>query len=109
MLTFDRQSSGEYGTNDIASTVSARDFKSASDLVLVGDELPSDLAVRRITPKEAERLQALPDDWTKIVWRKKSPDTCPDGPRYKAVGNGQTVTVMEWLANRMRKGMEAKE
>ena len=33
-LTFDRQSSGEYGTAPIASTMSARDFKSPSDLVL---------------------------------------------------------------------------
>jgi DNA (cytosine-5)-methyltransferase 1 len=59
------------------------------------------LQVRRLTPRECERLQALPDDWAKIPWRGKPIEECPDGPRYKAIGNGQTVTVMEWLARRI--------
>jgi len=59
------------------------------------------MQARRLTPRECERLQALPDDWAKIPWRGKPIEECPDGPRYKAIGNGQTVTVMEWLARRI--------
>jgi len=66
-----------------------------------GAAVASSLQVRRLTPRECERLQALPDDWAKIPWRGKPIEECPDGPRYKAIGNGQTVTVMEWLARRI--------
>jgi len=45
------------------------------------------MAVRRLTPRECERLQGFPDDHTLIPWRGKSPQDCPDGPRYKALGN----------------------
>jgi len=61
--------------------------------------------IRRITPLEAERLQALPDNWTLIPYRNKPEHLCPDGLRYKAVGNGQTVSVMYWLANRIQQGI----
>jgi len=74
-----------------------------------GGNLPliqSGLSIRRLTPKEYERLQALPDDWTKIPLRGKSDECCPDGPRYKGIGNGQTVTVMQWLAERILRGSD---
>lgn len=41
------------------------------------------MVVRRLTPRECERLQGFPDDWTKIPYRGKPADECPDGPRYK--------------------------
>jgi DNA (cytosine-5)-methyltransferase 1 len=59
------------------------------------------MQVRRLLPVECEKLQALPPGWTLIPWRGKPIEECPDGPRYKAIGNGQTVTVMEWLARRI--------
>jgi len=65
------------------------------------------MQVRRLTPIETERLQGLPDNWTLIPWRGKPAEDCPDGPRYKGVGNGQTVTVMRWLAERIKKGLGA--
>ncbi len=58
-------------------------------------------AVRRLTPKEAERLQGFPDDFTCIPYRGKPADQCPDGPRYKALGNSMAVNVMEWLGERI--------
>lgn len=58
-------------------------------------------AVRRLTPRECERLQGFPDDFTAIEWRGKSADNCPDGPRYKAIGNSMAVNVMRWLATRI--------
>jgi len=61
------------------------------------------MAVRRLTPRECERLQGFPDDWTLIPWRKKPADECPDGPRYKALGNSMAVNCMEWIGERIAK------
>lgn len=58
-------------------------------------------AVRRLMPVECERLQGFPDDFTKIPWRGKAADLCPDGPRYKALGNSMAVNVMHWLGERI--------
>jgi len=55
------------------------------------------MAVRRLTPLECERLQGFPDHYTKIPYRGKEPDNCPDGPRYKALGNSMAVPVMRWI------------
>jgi DNA (cytosine-5)-methyltransferase 1 len=53
------------------------------------------MAVRRLTPIECERLQGFPDDYTNIK------DKCPDGPRYKAMGNSMAVPVMKWIGERI--------
>ena len=70
----------------------------------VGGGVPSvagRMAVRRLTPRECERLQGFEDDWTKIPYRGKSLDECPDGPRYKAIGNSMAVPVMRWIFKRI--------
>jgi len=59
------------------------------------------MTVRRLTPRECERLQGFPDDYTLIPWRKKTADECPDGPRYKALGNSMAVNCMEWIGERI--------
>ena len=59
------------------------------------------MAIRRLTPKECERLQGFPDDWTKVPYRNKPADQCPDGPRYKACGNSMAVPVMRWIGERI--------
>jgi DNA (cytosine-5)-methyltransferase 1 len=53
------------------------------------------MAVRRLTPVECERLQGFPDNYTNIR------DNCPDGPRYKALGNSMAVPVMRWIGERI--------
>lgn len=58
-------------------------------------------AVRRLTPRECERLQGFPDGFTAIPWRGKPADMCPDGPRYKALGNSWAVNVAEWVGERI--------
>jgi DNA (cytosine-5)-methyltransferase 1 len=58
-------------------------------------------AVRRLTPVECERLQGFPDGYTAIPWRGKAPEDCPDGPRYKALGNSMAVPVMRWIGERI--------
>jgi len=60
------------------------------------------MQVRRLTPTECERLQGFPDGWSAIPWKKKSADQCPDGPRYKALGNSMAVNCMEWLGERIQ-------
>ena len=57
--------------------------------------------VRRLLPVECERLMGFPDNWTKIPYRRKSEEECPDSPRYKACGNSMCVNVMRWIGKRI--------
>ncbi|MGN0872454.1 MAG: DNA (cytosine-5-)-methyltransferase [Victivallales bacterium] len=57
--------------------------------------------VRRLLPVECERLMGFPDNWTRIPWRGKSAEDCPDSPRYKACGNSMCVNVMRWIGMRI--------
>ena len=59
------------------------------------------MSTRRLTPRECERLQGFPDDYTRIEWRGRPPEQCPDGPRYKALGNSMAVPVMRWIGARI--------
>jgi len=59
-------------------------------------------AVRRLTPVECERLQGFSDNFTAIPWGKKQAEDCPDGPRYKALGNSMAVPVMRWIGERIQ-------
>lgn len=56
--------------------------------------------VRRLTPRECERLQGFPDDWTAVPHRGKP---AADGPRYKALGNSIAVPVLRWIGERIEK------
>lgn len=60
--------------------------------------LPTALQVRRLTPRECERLQGFPDDYTLVQVRNKP---AADGPRYKALGNSMAVPVMAWIGRRV--------
>jgi len=81
----------------IAYTLEARNEAQA----VAFDSYMQQSAVRRLTPRECERLQGFPDDWTRIPYRNKPADQCPDGPRYKALGNSMAVPVMRWIGERM--------
>nr|WP_308168640.1 Dam family site-specific DNA-(adenine-N6)-methyltransferase [Cedecea davisae] len=91
------------------------------------------LAVRRLTPRECERLQGFPDDHTLIEYgRKVSPEKmdrdfakylmrggkltfeeccgrAADGPRYKAIGNSMAVPVMRWIGERIAEAVKVSE
>ena len=54
--------------------------------------------VRRLTPRECERLQGFPDDWTLVPYRNKP---AADGPRYQALGNSMAVPVVRWIGERI--------
>lgn len=64
-------------------------------------------AVRRLTPTECERLQGFPDGHTLIPWRGKDAESCPDGPRYKALGNSMAVPCMAWIGRRIQRYLNA--
>jgi DNA (cytosine-5)-methyltransferase 1 len=57
------------------------------------------MQIRRLTPRECERLQGFPDDWTNVSRNGKP---APDGPRYKAIGNSMAVPVMRWIGQRIQ-------
>lgn len=65
--------------------------------------------VRRLTPTECERLQGFPDGYTQIPWRKKPASECPDGPRYKALGNSWAVPNVRWIGERIHAAVLALE
>lgn len=62
--------------------------------------------VRRLTPVECERLQGFPYNWTRIPYRGKTEDKCPDAPRYKAIGNSWAVPVVRWIGNRIKENLK---
>ena len=63
-------------------------------------------AVRRLTVEECEFLQGFPRGYTQIPWRGKPAEECPDGPRYKAIGNSMAVPVMRWIGERIQQVSE---
>ncbi|CAH5883341.1 TPA: phage N-6-adenine-methyltransferase [Enterobacter hormaechei] len=85
---------------DVAFT---QDSRSSADVVQYG------MQVRRLTPIECERLQGFPDNHTLIGWRGKGADECPDGPRYKAIGNSMAVPVMRWIGERIAAALPAEK
>ena len=106
-----RNGRGDMG--DVVSTLNAQSGETGK-----GDSAPcvaTENHVRRLTPRECERLQGFPDDYTRIPWRivywdpAKYPaevigaltETCPDSPRYKALGNSMAVPVMRWIGERI--------
>jgi DNA (cytosine-5)-methyltransferase 1 len=82
-----KQSHSKYKLDNKSSTLNQRDYKSFADLVI-------EPVVRRLTPKEYERLQGFPDDWT---------GSQANSSRYKMLGNAVTVPVVEWIVKRMVK------
>lgn len=89
-------STGTAGKGPLASEESAFTLAATQDQSLVLRHI-----VRRLTPTEAERLQAFPDGWTRIPYRGKPADQCPDSPRYKALGNSMSTNCVEWILRRI--------
>ncbi|HDU5459770.1 TPA: DNA cytosine methyltransferase [Klebsiella quasipneumoniae subsp. similipneumoniae] len=67
------------------------------------------VSVRRLMPVECERLQGFPDNHTLISWRGKEATECPDGPRYRAIGNSMAVPVMRWIGERIAAALPVKK
>ena len=80
----------------IAGTLQANSGR--ADAAAAGHYIPFQQSVRRLTPRECERLQGFHDDYTLTVYRGKP---AADGPRYKALGNSMCVKVMRWIGERI--------
>ncbi|MBV5548501.1 DNA cytosine methyltransferase [Pseudomonas aeruginosa] len=127
---------------DVAPTLRSGNFRNHSNPATEADSLVVASAVRRLTPRECERLQGFPDDYTLIPWAayqkamraaeaslprtatqdevlrariaalyacdvsKEAADECPDGPRYKAIGNSKAVPVVRWIGRRLKAHLE---
>ena len=95
--------------NEVSPTLKAETKQGDTEVNVVKENL----TVRRLTPKECERLQGFPDEWTiermelELVDNEWKPTgkviKQTDGPRYKQMGNAVTVNVAHWLGKRMRK------
>ena len=94
----DARKKGTIALHDQVKTLTSQGKQGDSEPCIV--RKPS-MGVRRLTPRECERLQGFPDDYTMIPWRRKPADQCPDGPRYKALGNSMAVPVMRWIGKRI--------
>jgi DNA (cytosine-5)-methyltransferase 1 len=87
---------------DIAATLNAESGAPNHS----GPKVMQSMQVRRLTPTECERLQGFPDGYTAIPWRKKPASECPDGPRYKALGNSWAVPVVRWIGRRIHHAVQ---
>jgi DNA (cytosine-5)-methyltransferase 1 len=96
-VAFAENQRGELRTSEVMTNINVNGGKPCPGFPAVLQPMQ----VRRLTPRECERLQGMPDDWTKIPWRKKDAEDCPDGPRYKAIGNSMAVPVMRWIGERI--------
>ena len=85
---------GYLGNSEVAYTISTHQDQDQ-------DLYTSEGHPRKLTPKECERLQGFPDSHTRIPWGNKEMDECPDGPRYKAIGNSKAVPVIKWVGERI--------
>jgi DNA (cytosine-5)-methyltransferase 1 len=88
------KATGESSLSDVTMSLTASYGAGGADLAT--KPLVCGMAVRRLTPTECERLQGFPDGYTNIK------DKCPDGPRYKALGNSMAVPVMKWIGERIQ-------
>lgn len=96
-VCFQQNADGELRESDQAYTLNTNSNASGRNTGL----LRNDMAVRRLTPIECERLQGFPDSYSRIPWRGKEEKYCPDGPRYKALGNSMARPVMYWIGKRI--------
>jgi len=97
VLAFAQNQLGELRTGEVLNTLNTNSNASGRNTPMVH----ANMQVRRLTPVECERLQGFPDNFTRIPWKKKPAEDCPDGPRYKALGNSMAVPCMKWIGERI--------
>jgi DNA (cytosine-5)-methyltransferase 1 len=96
-------------THDIACTITSRSGGNDTTGPKLLETSKNTMRVRRLTPVECERLQGFPDNWTQIPYGKRPKEQCPDGHRYKALGNSMAVPVMRWIGRRIKLFESLKE
>ena len=98
---YERLYGGRTKENPLTSpTIEAKSGTGGNNVPIVSN--CNTMRVRRLTPTECERLQGFPDGWTQIPYGKKPKEQCPEGHRYKALGNSMAVPVMRWIGKRIK-------
>ena len=90
----------QYRQSEIGGTVRASGgaLSGGSETIVV---VQQENIARKLTAMECERLQGFPDNYTRIPFRGKTAENCPDSHRYKAIGNSMAVPVMRWIGKRL--------
>jgi DNA (cytosine-5)-methyltransferase 1 len=86
------------GDGDTIGTIRSNTRNNSSPKTEAAMHIMHGMAVRRLTPRECERLQGFPDGYTDVTYRNKP---AADGPRYRALGNSMAVPVMAWIGKRI--------
>jgi len=102
LIAFDCKASGQngFGVGEVMSTLRSMGHKDSHTNGGGHASVQIGSAVRRLTPRECERLQGFPDDFTLVPYRGRM---MADGPRYKALGNSMAVPVLRWIGERIAK------
>lgn len=98
LVAFSCKDDGGDAQIELSPTLRSGNFTNSHANAGVMPAIANDVMVRRLTPRECERLQGFEDDYTLIDYRNKS---AADGPRYKALGNSMAVPVMRWILSRI--------
>lgn len=101
-IAFTQNQCGDVLTGDIAAALGTNQNATGRNTA----KAQVGMAVRRLTPTECERLQGFPDGWTRIPWRNKPAEQCPDGPRYKALGNSFAIPCVRWIGRQIEMAMK---
>ncbi|HEV2594141.1 MAG TPA: DNA cytosine methyltransferase [Sphingomicrobium sp.] len=106
-IAFDCKASGQngFGVGEIASTMRSMGHSNSHQNGGGHQAVFHGSALRRLTPRECERLQGFPDDYTLVTVRGKP---AADGPRYKALGNSMAVPCMAWIGSRIAGALVAR-
>lgn len=104
---------GTYRESDVGGTITrtggALSGGSETLIVNTGASFLDSPKVRKLTPIECERLQGFPDNYTRIAWRSKTAEQCPDAPRYMAIGNSMAVPVIRWIGERICRNKQTND
>lgn len=104
-ISFNWQNGGGYGEANEGLGI-CEDYASPLSRSQVQAVAHSDhthmMYVRRLTPRECERLQGFPDDHTLVPFNG---GPAKDAPRYKAIGNSWAVPVVRWIGERIEKAL----
>ena len=99
-IAFDCKASGQngFGVGEVASTMRSMGHADSHQNGGGHQAVMQSMKVRRLTPRECERLMGFPDGYTNVPHRGKP---AADGPRYKALGNSWAVPVVRWIGERI--------
>ena len=100
-IAFTQNQDGDVLTGDVAPSMGTNQNASGRNTPKICDP---EMQVRRLIPVECERLQGFWDNYTNIPFgRPKYPDQiCPDGHRYRALGNSWAVPKFRWVGQRIQ-------